>query len=241
MAVFGARECFGSFADERTRDDATDFVFAVEHFAGDLADFVLAFDWNNFFVRGDLKDRIGGRIDNRFAGFDMFFAELFDDLRAARRNVGKHAGNIGFCRKFVNDRLWKTVWKSRKSLFQNDSRHFPMPGRRVFAVRFQSAFAVASDRIFDGRKIFERANIAESELLQIRQIDFARFQNISQSIRTRIAPFGRIGHRADSRAVQNHQNDSSEFRVHKRILPRITRITRIKKMVFICVIRVIRG
>jgi hypothetical protein len=43
-------------AQKRARDHAAHFMFAAQHVAGDLADFVESIEMNDFFVRRNLED-----------------------------------------------------------------------------------------------------------------------------------------------------------------------------------------
>src|SRR5205085_4124661 len=129
------------------------FIFATQDVSRRLADFVQARNGNHLFVRGDLKDRIGGSIDDGLACADVLLAKLLDDLRARGRNVAENAGNICLFDKAVNNLRRKALRVSREGMFENDSGHLPMPGRGVLAVGAQSTPTETSARIRNGRKI----------------------------------------------------------------------------------------
>jgi hypothetical protein len=69
-------------AKERTRNHAPDFVLAIEYSSRDLADLIEPTERDHFLMRCNLKNRIGGRVDDRLACFDVLFTKLLDDLGA---------------------------------------------------------------------------------------------------------------------------------------------------------------
>ena len=138
--------------------------------AGDLADLIKTIDGNDLLVGRDLKNGIGRRVDDRLAGPDVLFAELLDDLGAARGMIAENAGHRRLRNKFIDNAWRKTVWKGRKRLLQNDPGHLPVAGGRVLAVRLERAFSKAADGFADSRDAGERTNIPESQPLKIRQI-----------------------------------------------------------------------
>src|SRR5688572_15715021 len=102
-------------------------------------------------MRGDLKHRIRGRVNDRFACLDVLFAEHLDDLSSRSRYVAEYAGHVGFAHKAVDDGGRKTVRIRRKRAFENNAGHLPMPGGRVLAVRTQCATTVRTNRILKRR------------------------------------------------------------------------------------------
>src|SRR6266550_5205309 len=60
------------------------------------------------------------------------------------------------------------------------------------------------------RHILEWTNIAEAVSLEVWQMYRARLKDVAECIGAGIAPFRRIGHRADARAVQHDQQHSIE-------------------------------
>src|SRR4029453_4647493 len=66
-------------ADERPRDDAADSVLTREDLTGDATGGVELFEWDRLFVRGDLEDRIGRRVDDPLAGALVLLADALDD------------------------------------------------------------------------------------------------------------------------------------------------------------------
>ncbi len=85
-------------------------------------------------MRSNLKNRVGGRVDNRLAGVDVFVAELLDDFSSRSGNVAKNSRHSGFTYKTIQDRFWKPVGISGKGIFENDAGHLPMARRCVFSI-----------------------------------------------------------------------------------------------------------
>ena len=201
-------------AQKRPRDHAPDFVFAVEYATRDLTQLVKTFERNHLFMRGDLKHRVRGCVNDRFACVDVLLAEHFDDLSSRSRYVAEYAGHIGFAHKAIDDHRRKAFRIRRKRAFENDAGHFPMTRCRVLAVRTQRTTAIRTGRILKRRQLRQRTNIAESVTLEIRQVHFPRLEYVSDSVRACVAPLGSIRHRADSGAVENDQEDTVEGAWH---------------------------
>src|SRR5436190_167541 len=128
----------------------------------------------------------------------MFFAQLLNDLSAACRNVAEDSRHLRPLDKLIDDRLRKAIRIGRKSALQNDAGHLPMASGRVLAVRLQRALAETATRRLNRRQTMQRTNVAESQSLEIWQTKLARFTDVTERIRTRVAPFRRVRHRADA-------------------------------------------
>ena len=107
VAVRGAREAPGR-ADERPRDDAADAEPLADQLVGDLAGAIQLGDRHDLFVRGDLEDAVGRRVDDQRAGAHVLGAELVDDLGAGRGLVAEHAA-AGAARELGDDLRRKPV------------------------------------------------------------------------------------------------------------------------------------
>ena len=85
-------------------------------------------------MRGDLKNAVAGRVDDRKAGAHVLFAKFLDDFRAGRGLVAERAAaDLPF--EFRDQPLRKSVRVHRKGLVEPDSRHFPVAGGGVFPRR----------------------------------------------------------------------------------------------------------
>src|SRR5580765_3405234 len=104
----------------------------------------------------------------------MLFAQFFDDFGSAGRNVAEDSRHVRARDELVDHSLRKTSRISWKRALENDSGHLPMTSRGVLAIRFQRALAVTTARIGNRRDTGEWTNIAETEVLQIRQLQLPR-------------------------------------------------------------------
>src|SRR3989442_9109658 len=140
----------------------------------------------------------------------MFFAQLLNDLSAACRNVAEDSRHLRPLDKLIDDRLRKAIRIGRKRALQNDAGHLPMASSRVFAVRLQRALAVTTAWLLNRRNSVQRTNVAETQASQMWQMKLARLADMTERIRTRIAPVGGIWHRADAGAVENYKSHAIE-------------------------------
>ena len=85
------RRKFPAGPGERARDHAADAIRPVEQRARDFAHAIKLGDGNHVLVRGDLKDAVAGRVDDRKAGADVFFAKFLDDFGAGGGLVAERA------------------------------------------------------------------------------------------------------------------------------------------------------
>src|SRR5687768_10486915 len=95
MTILSPLKIVSGRAEKRSRDHAADPVFAIENSSSDIADLIKALYRYHLFVGGDLKHRIGGRIDDRLSGPDMLFAKLFDYLSARCGNISQDTRHRG--------------------------------------------------------------------------------------------------------------------------------------------------
>ena len=121
-------------ADERPRDHAADGVLAGEDLARDPAGLVELLERDRLLVRGDLEDRVGGRVDDPLARLLVLLAELLDDLRPRRRLVADHAAR-GAVHERVDHVVREAVRVRRQRLRRDDPHQLPVAERRVLALR----------------------------------------------------------------------------------------------------------
>src|SRR5207237_852352 len=114
-------------AYERARDDATDLVLAPQETARRLANLVEARQGHDLFVRGNLEDGIGGRVDDGLARADVLLAEFLDYLGAGGRVVAEDAGHSGLRDEASDDVGRESVWVNGERAFEYDSGHLPVP------------------------------------------------------------------------------------------------------------------
>src|SRR4029453_11300953 len=80
VVAVGRAHVVPPLAPEGTGDDTADRILAGEDLAGDLAPLVELLERDRVDVRGDLEDRVRGRVDDPLPGALMALAELLDDL-----------------------------------------------------------------------------------------------------------------------------------------------------------------
>ena len=118
-------------------------------------------------VRGDLEDRVGGRVDDPLARLLVLLAELLDDLRPARRLVAEHAAG-GAVHERVDHVVREAVRVGRERLRRDDPHQLPVADRRVLALRALEQPAGDRGRARLRRAALERLDVAEAERLQVR-------------------------------------------------------------------------
>lgn len=132
MAVRGALEGGGVVADEGAGDDARD-AQGVEEGASLFADAVEAVEAEMVFVGGDLKDTVGGGVDDGEAGADVIHAEAGDDLGAAGDVVMEPAIDADESGPALHEFEGEAVGEGREWLISDDADHFPVAGGGIFA------------------------------------------------------------------------------------------------------------
>src|SRR5687768_16495831 len=95
-------------ADERPGDDASDRMAAREDLARGTTAVVQLLERDRLLVRGDLEDRVGGRVDDPLLRLLVLLAEFLDDLGPGRRLVAEHA-SPGLVHERIDDVVGKTV------------------------------------------------------------------------------------------------------------------------------------
>src|SRR5438876_11737503 len=113
-------------------------------------------------MRGDLKDAVSRRVDDRRARAHMFRAKLLDDFGSGRRAVADRASSDSLF-ELAHDFGRKSVWEKRKGLGKMDAGHLPVPRGRVLAWGCQGAPAKRRGGRRIGRKSRQRLDVTESQ------------------------------------------------------------------------------
>ena len=208
VAVGGARESAGR-AGEGPRDHAAHFVRSAQDLARGLAHLVELPERDDFFVRGDLEDAVGGGVDDRRAGAHVLVAEFLDDLGAGGGLVAERAA-AGAAFEFAHDVGREAVRVERKRLGEMDADHLPVAGGGVLAGRGERALAVGAGGGGGGGDAGERLDVAEAQARQVRQLDAADARDVAQRVAARVAILRGIGHFADADAVENDPDDAGK-------------------------------
>jgi hypothetical protein len=176
--------------------------------AGDSAPLIELFQRNHFLVRGYLKNAVGGRVDNRTRGANVFFAELFYDLSPGGRFVTKNLAPDSLL-ELIDNSPRKTIGVCWEWLLGDDPAHLPMPGCRVFPARRRRRFAKDSFGVFyrfDG----EGSDICEPHAPEIWNLDGARSKSVTESVGSDVPVIRGIRHLTYADAIEYHKYDSIE-------------------------------
>src|SRR3954447_1820342 len=188
---------------ERTGDHAADRMLAAEDIAGSLAGLVELVERNRLLVRGDLEDRVGRRVDDPLPRLLMLLAELLDDLRPRGGLVADDA-SARLVHERVDDVVREPVWVGREGLRRHDTHQFPVPGRRVLALR-----ALRQPAGHRGRARLRRApgqllDVAEAERLHVRQIEAADgVGDVRERVRALVSVLVCVGQRAGPHGIED--------------------------------------
>ena len=202
-AAVGAR-----LALERAGDHAPDGVLAGEQPARGAAGLVELLERHRRLVRGDLEDRVGGRVDDPLAGALVLLAQSLDDLGARRRHVADHAAPRGL-RERVEQVLREAVWIGREGPRRHDPGHLPVADRGVLAERVLEQAAGDRGRRGRRRTALERQHVAETELLEVREVEPSdRVRDVAERVRAGVAERRRIGQLTRADGVEHHDERS---------------------------------
>ena len=182
MPVRGTR-VVPRLARERAGDHAADRMAAGEDLARDAAAVVELLERDRLLVRGDLEDRVGGRVDDPLPGSLVLFSELLDDLGAGRRLVPEDAAS-GLVHERVDDLVREAVRIGRKRRRGDDPHVLPVAGRRVLSGRELDETAGDRGRARLRRATLERHHVAEPERLEVREVEPAdRVGDVTERVR----------------------------------------------------------
>src|SRR5260221_7000048 len=136
-------------ADERPRDYPANCVLAGEQPTRRLAHTIQLVEWDHFFVRRQLKDAVGGGVENRLAGAQMLGAELLDDRGAGRWLIAKCTATD---RRFepLDELGRKAVRIGWQRAVERDAHELPVPRRAVLPRRRLIQPAERPTRLRDG-------------------------------------------------------------------------------------------
>ena len=188
---------------ERPSDHASDGVLAREDLARDTARLVEIVERHRLFVRCDLEDGVGRRVDDPLARPLVLLSELLDDLRPRRRLVADHAAA-----RAVHERVDHVVREAvrirREGRRGDDAHELPVPRRRVLPLR--ALEQAARDRGGPGlrRAPCERFHVPEAERLEIGKIEAADCsRDVAERVRSLVAVLVGIGKSAGTDGVEH--------------------------------------
>ena len=190
-------------AGERPCDDAADGVLSDQDLARGPAAVVQLLERDGLLVRGDLEDRVGGRVDDPLAGLLMLLAELLDDVRPRRGLVPEHAAP-GPVHERVDHVVGEAVRIGRERLRRQDAHQLPVAGGRVLALRALGQPAGDGGCARLRRTALERLDVAETERLETRKVEPAdRARHVAERVGTLVAVVFGVGHSPRSHGVQH--------------------------------------
>ncbi len=160
-------------------------------------------------MRGDLKNAVGGGVDNGRAGAHVLRAQFFDNFRAGCRFVSQCAPADAPL-ELIHNLAREAMRIKRKRLFQMDPRHFPVAGGRIFSRRGQRASAICAGGERRGVEICEGLDVGEPEAAQIRQAQAAQARDVAERVTAHVAVIGGVRHGPDSQAVQHDPDHTVE-------------------------------
>src|SRR5579862_6176584 len=162
-------------------------------------------------MRGNLKNAVARRVDDRKSRAHVIFAKFLD-------NFGAGGGLIAECAaadsplKFRDKFFWETVRINWKRLLQPDAGHFPVARRRVLSGRDRRALAETSIGPRWWRKILERFDIREAEANEIRNLQRTRTRNVTERVASHVAVIRGIGQFANSDAIKHDPDNALKSR-----------------------------
>ena len=190
-------------SDERAGDHAPDRVLPRQNLAGDPAGSVELVKRDRLLVRGDLKDGVGGRIDDPLAGPLVFLAELFDDVRPRGGLVAEHPAPrpVG---ELLDDLERKSMWEGRHRLWRDDPHELPVARGRVLALRALEQPSRDGRSMRLRRAAGQLLDVSEAELLEVGEVEAAdRFCDVGEGVRSLVAVVGRVRQLARTNRVQH--------------------------------------
>src|SRR5207249_908476 len=197
-------------SDERPRDHAPHTMRPIQQFPSNFAYAVKLRDWDDFFMRGDLKHTVARGIHDRLARSNVLFAQFLDDLRAGSGLVSNgSSANLLF--KLLDQFLRESIFVNRERLLEPHARHFPVSCRRVFPGRARRALAERSNWRCGWRLMLQRRDVRQSEPHMIRDFLQTRFRDVAECVPADVAIFRRIRKLANSNAIQNDPENPFEF------------------------------
>src|SRR5688572_661906 len=117
---------------------------------------------------GDLKNAIGGRVDDGLPGSHMFIAKLLNDFGSRHWAVAKHSPTDPRF-ELSHEFRWETMWVNRERLLEMYSRHLPVTRGSVLAGRGERASSIRGGRAQRGFNVHYRADISQPPPRKIRQ------------------------------------------------------------------------
>jgi hypothetical protein len=160
-------------------------------------------EWNHFFVRRNLKNRIGRRINDPATSATLLLGEPTDHIGPAANNVTDDAAP-GLSRKPVEQISGKSIRVRWERLREMHAGYLPMTGRAVLPRRRRTHTSPGASSVTTPLHAFERLYVPKTKPLQARQLESAaRAGEVAQCIAADVTVGGGIRSLADTNAVED--------------------------------------
>ena len=155
----------------------------------------------------DLKDRVGGGVEDRPTRAEVLGAEPLDDLRPGGRDVPERLASADL-RERGDHLAGKTVGIRGKGFIGPDTDHLPVSGNRVFAARALREPGERGARTIVARDTADLGEVSQPEALEIGKTKAPQMRcDVSNRIGAdRITVFVGIRQRSDSPGIKDKNN-----------------------------------
>src|SRR6266550_1841793 len=162
-------------------------------------------------MRGNLKNRVGRRVNNPVASSQMLGGELIDHFGSARNHVSNYA-STGRSRETRDHSFRKSIGVSRKSLREMDTRDFPVTGCAVFPSRRRVHRAPRADRPIESTCSLEGGNVSKAAHIQSRKIKSSdRMSDVAKSVTALITIRCGVRSFAGANTIENDDRRTPHF------------------------------
>ena len=154
----------------------------------------------------DLKNGIGGSVDDPLSGFQLFRTIVPDHIGAGIRQIAQNAPS-GLALKFIQYLFGKAMRIGGQRVGRYHARNLPVPDGRILA---HGGFRQSCDcprgcrRL---RQIIHAVKISQSRLQQIRDGEFRRTGAGAKGIHPHIPEGRRVRHLSDAAGIQYDQKN----------------------------------
>ena len=185
-------------------------MFSLKERSGFFADFIKLFKGNNIFMGGNLENAVCGSVNDRFSGFNMFFAVIGNKLGSAVGFVAKNVKARCLFEHFDNF-LREAFRIGGESLFGNKSGKFPMSGGGIFSFAYLIKTAESTERFsgfFDAGNSF---NVSKTKFYHIGNVEFSAFRTSFESVASFVSEIFCVREFANSERIKYYPKNAFCF------------------------------
>ena len=179
---------------------------------GDLAVPVQVFQTHGLLVAADLKDRVGGGIDNEVALPDLLLPQLLQNFGAAGAFVADNLPSGSLLQ--LPDEFWgkSVVGEGDKGLGHVQPHHLPVAGHGVLAPAGFPQAAEPPGGSADWLYLLKRVEIGQPKLLQVENVKrLHALGDMTQSVHAHVPVLRGVGHGTHPHGIQHHHKDALKF------------------------------